>query len=117
MKEIIMKKYHYTYEIENTLIPDGLDEPKYYIGVRSCDCLPEEDIKYMGTSTTLSRAMTGGMQIYFKKTILNIFQTRKEAEQHEIDMHAELDVQANPNFYNLQNASLEFKYDSTGRPA
>lgn len=43
-----MKKYHYTYVILN------LVTKVRYIGVRSCDCLPEQDTSYMGSSKLLT---------------------------------------------------------------
>lgn len=73
----LVKKYHYTY----LLI--GHDH-RLYIGVRSCDCLPEED-DYWGSATDKT----------FKpisKHIQEIWQTRMQALAHEIKLHEEFNV-------------------------
>lgn len=91
-----MKKYHYVYFIEN-LTP--VDERRYYIGVRSCECFPEED-PYMGSSVSLNEVISRcGIQ-HFQKTILSEFSSRKDAVQHEIDLHLFYDVGRNKQFFN-----------------
>ena len=49
-----MKKYNYVYRIIH-LNPQ--DQRKYYIGVRSCDCLPMDDINYWSSSKSLKEAI------------------------------------------------------------
>ena len=98
---------HYTYEITNK-------KGNRYIGVRSCNCNPNND-PYMGTCKTLDEAIEIEGKENFTKKILQTFPTRKEAMQHEIDLHKKFDVARNPLFYNEANAkSIGFYYDSTG---
>lgn len=72
------KKYHYTYRV-NFVEIEGV-----YFGSRSCDCLPEEDVNYLGSPKTY--------KIYWKlytpiKTILVTgFETRKDANLHEKEL-------------------------------
>lgn len=89
-----MKNYHYTY----LLI--GLDR-RFYIGVRSCECLPEED-KYMGSFKDKT----------FKpisKHIQQVFETREEAITHEIELHNKFEVALDNNFANkAKQTSVKF---------
>ena len=92
--------YHYTYKIHYS---DG----KYYIGVRSCNCLPEEDTKYLGSSKyTPNNLVT-------KKEILATFPTRTLAIEHEVYLHQFYDIAKNPLFYN-QAKQTSKKFDVTG---
>ena len=69
-----------------------------YIGVRSCKCLPEEDVKYFGSYTDKIFRPTG-------KIILLIFETREKANQAEMHLHAAFDVARNPHFANKANSN------------
>jgi hypothetical protein len=69
-----------------------------YIGVRSCNCLPEEDIKYFGSFSDKSFKPT-------EKTILFVCETRKEAAEIEIRLHNFFDVAVNPQFANKTKAT------------
>ena len=80
-----MKNYYYTY----LLI--GLDH-RLYIGVRSCDCLPEED-KYRGSFTDKTF-------VPISKHIQEIFTNGSEALDHEILLHKEFNVGTNNLFAN-----------------
>ena len=64
-----------------------------YIGVRSCNCLPEEDTKYFGSFRDKTFKPTG-------KTILFVCETRIEAAEIEIELHKFFDVAVNPQFAN-----------------
>lgn len=44
-------KYHYTYELINT------KSNIKYIGVRSCECQPQEDIHYLSSSKTVKEEL------------------------------------------------------------
>ena len=77
-----------------------------YIGVRSCDCLPEEDTKYFGSFSDKSFNPT-------EKTILFVCETRKEAAGIEIKLHDFFDVAVNPQFANRAKAT-SIKFDTTG---
>lgn len=89
-----MKKYHYTYLLV------GLDH-RFYIGVRSCDCLPEED-SYLGSFTDKTFRP-------ISRHIQKIWLTQQEALAHEIKLHDEFDVAKNPLFANrAKQTSIKF---------
>jgi hypothetical protein len=79
-----------------------------YIGVRSCDCLPEEDTKYFGSFKDKTFNPT-------EKTILFVRETRQEAAEIEIELHDFFDVAVNPQFAN-QAKQTSTKFDTTGIP-
>jgi len=91
-----MKKYHYTYWLSSA--PN-----ENYIGVRSCNCKPEDDTEYMSSSKIVNQMIAEGKQ--FHKHILKVWPTRKEAMEHEILMHRVLDVGKNPLFLNKVRAT------------
>jgi len=80
------KKYHYTYYSYEKW-------GRGYIGCRSCDCLPEEDVNYLGSfyDKTFNPS---------QKIILETFKTRKDAIRAEIKLHNFYDIAANPHFAN-----------------
>ena len=86
-------KTHYVYKIENLI--DGRE----YIGVRShphpiTDC-------YMGSSKPLQEDIKRLGPTSFRKTILEYFDTREEAEARELELVNSKYVQ-DPNTYNLR---------------
>lgn len=83
---------HYTYEIE---FENGMK----YLGVRSCKCDIKDDV-YTGSSKLIPNELYATC----KKRILNVFDTRIEAQKDEIQRHKELDVARNPEYYNGINA-------------
>ncbi len=83
-----------------------------YIGVRSCNCLPENDSDYMGSSKILNKAMEVEPEA-FTKTIIDTFPTREIASIDEQRLHETYDVARNSEFYNQMNAPLGF--DNTGK--
>jgi len=92
------KKYHYTYYSYE-------EWGRGYIGCRSCDCLPEEDIKYFGSYKDKTFNPT-------KKIILETFKTRKDAIHAEIEMHNFYDIASNPHFANrAKQTSTKFTRD------
>ena len=93
-----MKK-HYVYR---SFEEGGRD----YIGIRSCDCLPEEDTKYFGSFYDKTFNPTG-------KTILFVCETRKEVVEIEIELHDFFDVAVNPKFANKTKATST-GFDMTG---
>lgn len=95
-------KHHYIYKITN-LKP--LDARKYYIGVRTCECPPEDDKKYMGSSKYLKDVFAEIGIDNFKKEILSVWDTRKLANKEEIRLHELYDVAKNPKFYNKSRAT------------
>ena len=94
-----MKKRHYVYKS----FEEGGRE---YIGIRSCDCLPEKDTKYFGSFTDKTFKPTG-------KTILFVCETRKETAEIEIELHDFFDVAVNPQFANKAKATST-RFDRTG---
>ena len=94
-----MKKHHYVYKSFE-------EEGREYIGCRTCDCLPEEDTKYLGSFTDKTFKPT-------EKTILFVCETREEAAEIEIELHDFFDVAVNPQFANKAKATST-KFDTTG---
>jgi hypothetical protein len=93
--------FHYTYLIVNK------NSQMKYIGVRSCDYLPENDDEYMGSSKILVEAMQKTPEV-FTKTIIDTFPTREIANTNEQWLHETYDVARNSEFYNRMNAPLGF---------
>ena len=97
--KIIMTKHHYVYH--------SCEEwGREYIGIRSCDCLPEEDTRYFGSFKDKTFFPT-------EKTILFVCETREEAMEIEIELHDFFDVAVNPRFANKAKATST-KFDTTG---
>jgi group I intron endonuclease len=94
-----MVKRHYVYHSYEEW---GRD----YIGIRSCNCLPEEDTKYFGSFTDKTFNPTG-------KTILFVRKTRQEVAEIEIILHDFFDVAVNPQFAN-QAKQTSTRFDRTG---
>lgn len=92
-----MTQVHYTYI---TRSPDG----RYYIGVRSCDCSPEDD-PYMGSHRDETYLPN-------RKRVLATFDSREEAYEHEIYLHELRRVDANPRYANrARQKSTGFFYN------
>ena len=62
----------------------------------------------MGSSVPLDEAIAQTGINNFKKHILETFESRKDAESHEVAIHLEYDVASNPEFYNKKNGILGF---------
>jgi hypothetical protein len=82
--------YHYTYIIKHKT------QNLKYIGVRSCKCHPTDDTSYWGSSKHLPK----NVKYTHNKRVLSIFNTRKQALEHEIYLHNKYEVNQNPFFYN-----------------
>ena len=96
-----MTKYHYVYHSYE-------EWGREYIGIRSCNCLPEKDIKYFGSITDKTFSPT-------EKTILFVCETRKKVLEIEILLHDFFDVAINPQFANKAKA-VSTGVDVTGVP-
>lgn len=96
--------YHYTYRLTD-------NEGFAYIGARSCNHHPEDDVAYMSSSKYVATAIKQG--VVFSKQILAIWPTRELAIQHEIRLHDAFDVAKNPLFYN-KSKQTNTKFDTTG---
>jgi len=92
---------HYTYELTCKNMK--------YIGVRSCECLPNEDTDYWGSSKYNPK----DLREVGVKEVLAEFSTRLEAAQHEIDLHSLYDVGANPEYWN-RSKQTSTGFDTTG---
>jgi len=104
------KETHYVYKITNL---NPIDEEQYYIGVHTTKIKTPETDGYMGTSKYLDEAMNNQGSHNFKKEILSIWKTRKEALQEEIRLHELNDVAVNTTFYN-RSKQTSTKFDTTG---
>ena len=94
-----MKKYHYVYR---SFEVGGRE----YIGIRTCNCLPEEDTTYFGSFKDKTFKPT-------EKTILFVCKTRQEVAEIEIELHDFFDVAVNPQFAN-RSKQTSTKFDRTG---
>jgi len=81
------KKYHYTYYSYEKW-------GKGYFGSRSCDCLPEEDVKYFGSFS--DKTFNPIHKIILKSDYL----TREDAIADEIILHNFYEVDKNSHFVN-----------------
>jgi len=78
-----------------------------YFGSRSCDCLPEEDVKYLGSFKDKNFKPT-------QKIILkDDYETRAEAIEDEVILHNYYDVAANPHFANRSKQTTS-KFTTSG---
>lgn len=88
---------HYVYLIEKKTALET--QQKYYIGVRSCECLVGDD-DYMGSSKYLTEDIEKNGKEKYNKIILKRFDNRIDALNYEIQLHEEFDVVENPLFFN-----------------
>jgi len=90
------KEYYYTYYSYE-------EYGRGYIGVRTCKCLPEEDVKYFGSFYDKTFKPT-------KKIILKMdYAERSEAYADEVVLHEYYDVANNPHFANkVRQTSTKF---------
>ena len=65
--------FHYVYRI------DRPSKGEWYIGIRSCECWPTEDTKYMGSGVRVSRIERSQL----RRTVLVIVKSRAEAARIE----------------------------------
>ena len=102
--------YHYTYLITN--IENGMK----YIGVHSCDCLPEEDIGVKYFSTSHDKEFLKEQKEFperFTYEVIMIWNTRREAMLHERFLLLTPNAAQSPIYYNLHNGGPNF--DTSGR--
>ena len=82
---------HYTYMIRSS-------NAMFYIGARSCECLPEDD-KYYGSCDSFTAWQKQNNET-LDKHILGTFPSRALAIEHEIELHNFYDVAKNKLFWN-----------------
>ena len=91
------KEYHYTYYSYE-------EWGKGYFGSRTCECLPEDDIKYFGSFADKTFNPT------HKIIIKDDYSTRAEADADEILLHDYFEVDINPHFANrARQTSTKFR--------
>ena len=86
-----------------------------YIGVRSCKCNPNED-NYWSSSKYLKEDIVNIGVNNFEKQILKVWPSRKQAMEHEIELHEKYNVGQNLNFYN-KSKQTSTSFDTTGSPS
>jgi len=101
--------YHYTYMID---VKNPTDSRFRYIGVRSCEVLPEEDV-YFGSCKPFKKWQAEYGTINLVKTILASWPSRADALNHEILLHDCFDVGKNPEFWN-QAKQKATGFDTSG---
>ena len=94
--------YHYVYLLQHTT------DKRKYIGVRSCK-VPIKDDTYMSSSKWATKEYLSNCT----KTVIKVFNTRKEAVEHEIFLHNKYDVAVNPDYFN-QAKQTATKFDQSG---
>ncbi len=110
---MVEPQYSYTYCITNLITN------KKYIGVRSCNTKPEDDLGKIYFSSSSNREFMRDQKYNYKNylyQVLNIFYTRKEAELNEIELHELYDVRNNEEYLNEYNASF-VGFNSLGKVA
>ena len=105
-----MNKRHYVYRITNTKLN------KHYYGVRTSKLEPSKDlgIRYFSRSfdTQFIEDQKNNPQ-HYKYTIVSEFDSREEALELEIKLHARFDVAINESFYN-RTKQTSIGFDNTG---
>lgn len=89
---------HYVYIIEH------IKSKKYYIGARSTNLLPDDDLgkKYFSSSTNKEFIKDQKENNHhYKYTVLRNFNNRDDAILHEVRLHNEKQVHLDPNSYNM----------------
>ena len=92
--------YHYTYYSYQEW---GMG----YFGSRSCECLPEEDIKYFGSFSDKNFNPT------HKIILKNDYETRADAIEDEVILHDFYKVHINPHFANRSKQTTS-KFTTSG---
>ena len=97
MSGLNKQKYHYVYRISNKI------KNKHYYGVRSSKVLPKDDLgkKYFSSST--DKDFMNEQKEHpenFKYKVVRVFETRKDAELFEKELHKKFHVCDNEKFYN-----------------
>ncbi len=97
-----MKK-HYTYNITNILIA------KAYLGVRSCNTDPVDDLGVKYFSSSSDKDFLQDQKDFPERFLYNVieeFDTRESASYREIELHEMFDVGNSKDFYNKTKATL-----------
>lgn len=97
MSGLNKQKYHYVYRITNKI------KNKHYYGVRTSKALPKDDLgkKYFSSST--DKDFMNEQKEHpenFKYKVVRVFETRKDDELFEKELHKKFHVCDNEKFYN-----------------
>ncbi len=87
-----------------------------YLGVRSCEVEPEDDLGFHYFSSSTDDLFLEDQEVNpddYLYDIIGIFDTRKEASKHEMELHNRYDVAVNKMFYNKSKATST-GFDTTG---
>ncbi len=101
-KELLEYLYHYTYRITN------IEEKKYYYGVHSSNIEPKLDLGIKYFSSSLNKSFINDQKINtskYKYKVIKFFNSKIEALQHEIYLHAKFNVKKHQSFYNDCNST------------
>lgn len=101
--------FHYTYQVT---VSNPTDARRFYIGVRSSDVKPEDDV-YFGSCKPFKRWQEANGTSGLVKQVLAVWPTRNDALLHEILLHDCFDVAKNPEFWNQAKQKAE-KFDTAG---
>ncbi len=106
MAKSIVPQNHYVYQITFEEVPH------IYFGSRTCKCLPEDDIKYMGSPKTYKHFWVDYTPI--KTILVSGFRTREEANTYEADL---IEYQWTINKPLSVNGTISNeKFNTVGRP-
>lgn len=97
--------YHYCYLTTN------LENGMKYFGVRSSECHPDKDGKYLGSGTKITAAIKAQGKGSFEKKVLQVFDTRDDAEAFEEEYLATHDYVDDPMYYNVSARSTGGRFD------
>jgi hypothetical protein len=104
------KKFHYVYRITNTKLN------KHYYGARTSSVEPSKDLGVNYFSSAFDHEFIKDQKNNpqdYKYVIVSEFNSRKEALELEIKLHAKFDVGVNKSFYN-RTKQTNIGWDNTG---
>jgi hypothetical protein len=101
---------HYTYMLA---VKNPTDARRFYIGVRTCKSVPEDDVGYLGSCKPLKAWLLDNGRDCAEKIILARWPSRQEALEHEILLHDCFDVGRNEEFWNRAKQVAK-GFDTTG---
>lgn len=94
--------FHYVYKITNIV------DSKYYIGRRSTNLLPANDLGKIYFSSSHDQQFILDQKVnphQYQYDILAIYKNASDMIEHEIRLHREYDVKRDPLSYNLANST------------
>lgn len=101
--------FHYTYQVT---VSNPTDARRFYIGVRSSNVKPEDDV-YFGSCRPFKKWQSINGIDGLVKQVLAVWPTREEALLHEILLHDCFNVAINPEFWNQAKQKVVL-FDTSG---